>query len=106
MKQYTSNALLVAGKPAVIKSNVCTLNTVEVGSLTGYWPRLSYCSLEESDVFQRKLRDVLMIWHIPFSIRHTVSLDICHSTYTYINPCYKDEVERILCMYYQVSIDC
>ena len=106
MKYYQSNALLVAGKPAVIKSNVCTINTVEVGTRTGYCPRLQYSTIEESNSFQEKLREVLTLWGIPFSVYTSSVLDTWRMSITIVPRNCQDYLERILCMYYQISIDC
>lgn len=105
MKQYTSNALLVAGKPATIKSNVCTINTVEAGTLTGYCLRLQYSTVEESNSFQQKLREVLTLWGIPFSCYTSSVLDTWRMSITVVPTTYQDYLERILAMYYQVEFD-
>jgi len=106
MKYYQSNALLVNGEKPIIKSNICTLNTVERGTLTGYMPRLEYSTVEESNKFQQKLREILLLWGIPFSCYSSSTLDLWRMSITLVHHSYKDFLERILCMYYQVSIDC
>lgn len=98
--------LKVNGKPAIIKSNICILNTVEEGRIQGYFPRLDYCSLEEANEFQQKLEVILNFWHIPFYIRHTVVLDLWTQEYHCVPRSYKDDLERILCMYFHIGIDC